>query len=210
MPSFSHLVFPALVLILAYLLGAIPVGYIVAKLVKGIDIREHGSGNVGATNVKRVVGTKAGLVTFALDGLKGYVPVLGTIWLFNGPGNPGLVQDPYQVMPLLTALAAIVGHSKSVFIGFSGGKSVMTSLGCFLALNPLATLITFAVGVTVIKLTRYVSVGSMVGALVLPTSMALLGAPLSHVGFTGLVSLYVIYLHRGNVHRLLTHQENRL
>lgn len=194
----------ALYILFAYLIGAIPTGYLIAKQLKGIDIREHGSGNVGATNVKRVVGPKAGLATLILDFFKGFLTVLGALWLFP----PSI--DPYQLTAVFTTIAAVVGHSRSIYIGFSGGKSVITSLGALIALQPLAALIAAGVAVLTIKLTRYVSVGSMLGALLIPLLAWIFHAPLSHVLLCSFVGLYVVYLHRANIYRLLHHQENRI
>lgn len=188
----------------AYLMGAIPTAYLVAKKLKGIDIRQHGSGNVGATNVKRVVGPKAALFTLGVDFLKGLIPVAGAYYLFP------LERDPLQIAPVLAGIMAIVGHSRSIFIGFSGGKSVITSLGVILALQPLAALILAPVAVLIMKITRYVSVGSMVGAALTPVCFWLLNAPLSQIAFTLFMAVYVIFLHRGNIQRLLKHQENRI
>jgi acyl phosphate:glycerol-3-phosphate acyltransferase len=196
---------PAVIFIIAaYLIGAIPTGYIIAKRLMGIDIRQHGSGNIGATNVKRVVGKKAGLATLALDFLKGFIPVLAAVILF-----PRTV-DPYQAVPVLAAVAAIIGHSRSIFLGFGGGKSVITSLGAILVLEPMAALIVAIIAVSTMRITRYVSVGSMLGAILAPVIVWILGGPLSHILLALFIGLYIIYLHRGNIQRLLKHQENRI
>jgi acyl phosphate:glycerol-3-phosphate acyltransferase len=194
--------------LMSYLWGAIPTGYLIAKQLKGIDIREHGSGNVGATNVGRVVGKKAGWTTLGLDFLKGVIPVLAATMLFPK------VMDPYQVVPVLAALAAIIGHSKSIYIGFKGGKSVITFLGTIIALEPVAATIVATIAVTTIKITRYVSVGSMLGALLIPIAVwlhfGLYHGVLSHVFYATFAAVYIIMLHRSNIDRLLKHQENRL
>lgn len=193
--------------VIAYVIGSIPTGYLIARQLKGIDIREHGSGNVGATNVKRVVGPKAGYVTLALDWLKGFV----TLWLALHfvPGFDE-VTDPWRIGPILTTLAVILGHSRSMFINFTGGKSVITSVGTFFALFPLAGLCTVLVGVVLIKLTRYVSLGSIVGALFFPVWIWVFHEPLSYLVMACVVSGYVVYLHRSNIVRLMNGQENRL
>ncbi len=192
-------------LVIAYLIGAIPSGYLIAKQVKGIDIRQHGSGNVGGTNVTRVVGKKAGYATLLCDFLKGLVVVLAARLLFSN-----LIVDTYQIFPMLAGVAAIFGHSRSVFIGFTGGKSVITSLGAILALEPLAALTIGVLSVIIVKLTRYVSIGSITGAVLLPCAIWLFNGPPSHVIMCGFISLYVIYLHRSNIERLLQHRENRI
>ncbi len=193
--------------VIAYVIGSIPTGYIVAKQLKGIDIRDHGSGNVGATNVKRVVGSKAGYATLALDWLKGFV----TLWIavHYVPGFDA-VSDPWRIGPILTTLAVIIGHSRSVFLNFTGGKSVITSVGTFFALFPLAGLCTVLVGLILIKLTRYVSVGSIVGGLSFPVWVWVFHEPLSYVVMACVVTSYVVYLHRSNIVRLMNGQENRL
>ena len=189
----------------AYLIGAIPFAYLVAKKLKGIDIREHGSGNVGATNVGRVVGKKAGLTVLTLDFLKGLLPVLGAKALFGTAAF-----DPYHMVPVLVAIAAIVGHSRSIFIGFSGGKSVITSLGTFIALQPIPALLSAVAAISLVKLTRYVSVGSMLGAVLMPLFIWLFHGPTSYVIVTSLIALYIIYLHRSNIRRLMSHRENQI
>jgi glycerol-3-phosphate acyltransferase PlsY len=188
----------------AYLVGAIPVGYLLARILKGIDIREHGSGNVGATNVKRVVGTKAGLITLILDFLKGLVPVLIVQWIFSP------LIDPHRLIPVLAAIAAVIGHSKSIYIGFSGGKSVITSLGVLLALAPMAALLAVTVAILTMKMTRYVSVGSMLGAVLAPLFVWLFHGPPLHVLMSTFIGGYIIWRHKANIYRLLGHQENRL
>lgn len=192
------------IVLLAYLIGAIPTGYIIAKRLKGIDIREHGSCNVGATNVKRVVGPKAGLATLILDFLKGFVPVSVVCWLY--PAS----QFPLEILPVLVAVALVVGHSRSVYIGFKGGKSVITSLGALLALEPVIALISGGIGILIMKTTRYVSLGSMIGAFLVALLTVVLNRPVSHQILTGFIAAYVIYLHRSNIVRLLSHQENKL
>jgi len=195
----------------AYFVGAIPFGYIVARKVKGIDIREHGSGNVGGTNVGRVVGKKAGYTTLALDFFKGFIVVAIAKLLFP------ISVDAYQVIPVLAGIAAVIGHSRSVFIGFKGGKSVITSTGILLALEPISAILLSALAVTTIKITRYVSVGSMLAAFLLPLSIWLTHkwffhrpAAASHLILAGFIFVYVIYLHRTNIVRLVRHQENRI
>ncbi|MCA9789169.1 MAG: glycerol-3-phosphate 1-O-acyltransferase PlsY [Cyanobacteria bacterium HKST-UBA05] len=204
LPAFLHSPYTAAAyLLLAYLIGAIPVGFLLARQLAGIDIREHGSGSTGATNVKRVVGNKAGLATMVLDGVKGFVPTLGAVLLFDD-------LFPYHAIPLAAMVCAVLGHSKSVFINFKGGKSIMTSIGCFLALQPVAILISVVVGVAIIKLSRTVSLGSMAGATLLPFTIFYLSGSPVYTAVTGMLAVYVLYLHRGNIIRLLNQQENRL
>jgi glycerol-3-phosphate acyltransferase PlsY len=187
-------------LILAYLIGAIPTGYIVARRVAGIDIREHGSGNVGATNVGRVVGKKAGLAVLILDFFKGLLPVLAAVQIFG--------EDTF--VPVAVAILVLVGHSRSVFIGFSGGKAAISGLGTILALSPVGGLILGVLAYTVIKLSRIVSVGSMTTAVATPLTLWLLGEPLPTVLYGVAAAVLVIVLHRANIVRLFKGQENRL
>ncbi|MBY0402939.1 MAG: glycerol-3-phosphate 1-O-acyltransferase PlsY, partial [Cyanobacteria bacterium] len=163
--------------ILAYLVGSIPTGYIVAKQLKGIDIREHGSGNVGATNVRRVVGKNAGLFVLIFDFFKGFIPVFAfpfvISWL-QGEGWFATINDLYmndmflKCFQIVLALAASFGHSRSIFLNFSGGKAAITTLGGLLALNILAGAITGIVAYLIIKITRYVSLGSIIASICAP------------------------------------------
>lgn len=194
-------------LVLAYLIGAIPTAYFVAKKVAGIDIREHGSGNVGATNVMRVVGKKAGIFTLVCDFLKGLLPVLAVKHLL-------FPLDPW--LHVAVALMLILGHSKSVYIGFKGGKSAVTGLGGLCGLLPLFALGVGVLAFVIFKLTRTVSIGSMCAAAIASIVIILLhnwdplGYPLAYVTYTVMASLYIIYLHRANIQRLLSGQENKI
>ncbi|MGE0200297.1 MAG: glycerol-3-phosphate 1-O-acyltransferase PlsY [Candidatus Melainabacteria bacterium] len=196
----SQAVAITLTLLAAYLIGSIPTGYIVARRVMGIDIREHGSGNVGATNVKRVVGNKAGLFTLVFDFFKGLVPVVASKWLF--PDLP--------LVHVLTALAPVIGHSKSVFLGFTGGKSAITGLGGLMGLAPLPALTTGVIAFSTMKITRIVSVGTILAAICSPVLMIAFGQPLAYTGYALISAAYVIYLHRANIDRLMKGTENRI
>lgn len=187
-------------LILSYLLGAIPTGYIVAKKLMGIDIREHGSGNTGATNVKRVVGNKAGLFVLIFDFFKGFIPVFFFPFLFPGQ----------EVVRIGVALLAMLGHSRSIFLGFTGGKSAITGLACILAMEPLVGLVTGLVAFLVFKLTRVVSVATLTATIVAPLLMYFRHADWTHTTFAVLGCLYVAYLHRSNIVRLIKGTENRI
>ena len=143
-----------------FLLGSIPFGLILGKL-KGIDIREHGSGNIGATTVFRTLGKKIGITCLLLDFIKGFVPVLVAIKL-----TP---DDPHgQTIEVVTALAAILGHNYSPWIGFKGGKGIATSGGALAALMPAAVVLLILIFIIVTKITKYVSVGSITTAVALP------------------------------------------
>ncbi|MDX2085278.1 MAG: glycerol-3-phosphate 1-O-acyltransferase PlsY [Candidatus Melainabacteria bacterium] len=197
----GHLCWVLLYVLATYLLGAIPTGYIVAKQAKGIDIREHGSGNPGATNVFRVVGKKEGLLTLLLDFLKGLLPVmLARVYVFP---------EAYWVH-LLVAMAPSVGHSRSVFLNFKGGKSAITSLGIIFGLAPLGGLLLAIIAGTIIYVTRYVSVGSMIAALLTPLLLGWLGYPVPYIMLAAVCGLLVVVLHRPNIQRLLQGTENRI
>lgn len=190
-------------LLLAYLIGAIPTGYLLVLRLTGQDIRTMGSGNTGATNVKRVMGAKWGYTVLFLDACKGFMPVFLARALFP---------DAF-LLHVLTALFTVVGHSKSVFIKFGGGKSAATGLGGFFALTPVGGLLITIVGVSVIKATRMVSAGSITAGVVTPLIMYLMhlrfGLPLVYVGYMTVCAIYVIFLHKANIQRLLSGTENR-
>lgn len=188
-----------LFLVLAYGVGAIPTSYLAGRI-RGVDLRRRGSGNLGATNAFRVLGWRAGVPVVIVDVAKGWVPTA----LF-----PLLAGTPALEWALVYGVAAIVGHVFSVFVGFRGGKGVATSAGVFLALSPWALLIGFLVwGVTVV-LTRIVSVGSLLAALVLPLAVFATNAPRIVFGLSAVLSLFVIYAHRANIGRLMRGEEKR-
>jgi glycerol-3-phosphate acyltransferase PlsY len=158
-------------LLLAYLLGAIPTAYIAGKRLKGLDIRQHGSGNVGATNVFRVLGTRPGIVVLAIDIAKGWVAsyLLPQLGAASGPAA-WMSTDPVQQAwwPCVLGLAAVLGHSYTCFLSFKGGKGVATSAGVLLGLAPKATLSIMAIFLVVFGIGRMVSLGSLAAALALP------------------------------------------
>lgn len=190
-----------LLLAASYLLGATPTSYWVGRAFHGIDLREHGSGNLGATNTFRVMGWKSAAPVMVVDVSKGFVPV----WFF-----PPLVGGSFA-WTLAFGAAAIVGHMFSVWVGFKGGKGVGTSAGVFLALAPWAVLAALAVWGVLLALTRMVAVGSIGAALTLPVFVWLLPhreAP-GLVPFTAALGAFVVWAHRSNVRRILRGEENR-
>lgn len=197
------------VLILAYLLGSIPTGYIAARLIKGIDIREHGSGSTGATNVLRTLGKGPGVLVLLIDMLKGVLAIALVNWLFTLPAS---VNYPiwFAWLVALAGLAAILGHSKSIWLGFTGGKSVATSLGVLLAMSWQVALGTVVVFATVLALSRIVSLSSIAGAIAVYGFMLFLHQPLPYQLFALAGGLYVILRHRSNIERLLAGTEPRL
>jgi glycerol-3-phosphate acyltransferase PlsY len=188
----------AAMLCLAYLVGAIPFGLIVGKVFYGVDVRQHGSGNVGSTNVFRVLGKRAGVAVMALDILKGYVPAALAAALFH----------PWYA--IFIAAAPVVGHIYSVFLKGSGGKGVATGAGVVLALVPLAFVICFINWITLIIVTRYVSVASLTVACLVPVLVILLDVPLPYQIAGVLVAMIVWWAHRGNIRRLLDGTESRV
>ena len=187
-------------LLFAYLCGAIPFGYIIAKVFKHVDIRTVGSGNTGATNVYRSISKTLGVLTLILDLLKGFVPVYCTMLL-----NPDSVW-----LIISVAFITIIGHIFTVFLNFNGGKGVATGCGVFLALNPLAILICFLVFVLFLVIFRYVSLASIMAAATLPVSLYFLNSTHEIVIFASIISVLVIVRHISNIKRLLNGTENKI
>jgi glycerol-3-phosphate acyltransferase PlsY len=220
--------------LLAFLMGSIPFGLLMAKS-RGIDIRAHGSGNIGATNVLRVMGKKFGIPCLLLDMLKGFIPVAIAVNLIQITGRP--VQVPLglpeawvvkiaagdalkaQIAHIATALAAVLGHNYSPWAGFKGGKGIATSAGVLLGLMPFAVLLLLVVWLLLFFTTRYVSLASIGSACVLPL-LTLWGS--WHHGriqdgtwnkplfvFTLIIAVLAVWKHRTNIQRLRTGTENR-
>lgn len=187
-------------LLLAYLLGAIPTSYLVSRFGYGIDLRGHGSGNLGATNVFRVLGWKAALPVAVVDVAKGWGPAA----LF-----PRWDGAPEPEWALAYGGAAIVGHVFSIYVRFKGGKGVATSAGVFTALAPWATLAGAVVWIAVVGLTRIVSLGSLLAAVALPLAVFFTGEPVTELWVAIGLALFVIYAHRSNVGRLVRGEESR-
>jgi len=191
---------PAGLVLLSYLAGGIPTGYLVVRRLKGIDIRDYGSGNPGTANVYRVAGATAGGITLFVDALKGYLPVM-------------LAQHWYAHRPLFVILcgaAAIIGHDWTIFLGFRGGKGVATSAGVFAALLPKPLALTLLVFVSGVWLTGHISVGSMAGAVVLPLFSFLFHSPPAYSGAALAACLLILYKHVPNIRRLVENRELRL
>ena len=184
----------------AYLLGAVPTGYLVGRAA-GVDLRRRGSGNIGATNVYRVVGGGAALVVVSLDAVKGFLPV----WFFplwDGAGSP--------LLPVAYGLLAILGHVRSVFLGFRGGKGVATGAGTLAALVPLATAVGALVWLGLVLSTRIASLASLTAALTVPTVAWVAAAPAHIVAYASVLSAVIFWTHRRNLLRLLRREELRL
>lgn len=187
----------------AYLLGAIPFGYILTKQFTGKNILESGSGNVGSTNVRRVAGKKVSLLTQVLDMLKGMIPV-GIFMLAGNDLSESF--HPYYIYML--ALAAIIGHDFSIFLRFRGGKGVNTTLGASILIAPWAVIIAGAVYFLVKKMFKYVSPGSIALALALPVAEYIINGLSPTVYYLIICSALIIILHRKNIQRLLSGEEN--
>ncbi|TDA68324.1 MAG: glycerol-3-phosphate 1-O-acyltransferase [Clostridia bacterium] len=187
-----------LAVVLAYLLGSIPFGYLAGRYWHGVDIRQRGSGNIGTTNAFRVLGKAAGSLVFVGDLAKGLVAVLLGTWI----GGP--------VFGLVTGLAAVLGHNYSVFLGFRGGRGVATSAGAVLAAAPVVLAASLAVWLATLFIGRYVSLASIMAAASLPVLMAVLGYGPGYVVFGLLLAFLMIYGHRPNLQRLARGTEPRL
>ena len=186
-----------------YFLGAFPTGYILGRLWKGIDIREYGSGRTGGANILRAVGAFPAVITALGDVGKGVVAVLVARALWHN-----------EAAAVVAALAALVGHDWSVFLGWRGGAGVTTTMGALLVLEPVATLVAALLGFPVIALSRYVSLGSLAFALLIP--LVLLGKRLffrgswEHLAYGILAGGIIIFAHRSNIGRLLKGTERRI
>ena len=201
-----------LLLFASYVTGSIPTSIIVGKIFKGIDIRKHGSGNAGATNVFRVLGWKQALIVVVVDIFNGWLPAaVYATSLFQGQPieETGVVQ-------ILCGFAAVLGHTNTIFAGFKGGKGVGTLGGMLLALFPVAVPLCLIVFAVVLMLTGYVSVGSILASASLPIFLFILPplgfadtAPLSLLIFSLLVPWFIIFTHRSNISRLRSGDENR-
>ncbi|MBI5485432.1 MAG: glycerol-3-phosphate acyltransferase [Deltaproteobacteria bacterium] len=182
---------------LAYLLGSIPTGLLLGKAY-GIDVRKEGSGNIGATNLYRTVGRKVGAMTLVGDCLKGLLPVLVVKYSSLPPDYAAWV-----------GLAAFCGHVFSLFLKFKGGKGVATALGVFLALAPMAVAIAIAVFAAFMSTWRYVSLGSIAAAAIMPVAVAIRGASRALITVTLIIAVVVIIRHHENIRRLIAGTENR-
>ena len=203
------------IILLGYLLGAIPFGLIIGKLARGIDVRQYGSGKTGFANVLRTAGGRAGAVTFFADVGKGIVAtLLGGIIVGGSTATAGPLTFDFQGAQVVAAVAAVAGHNWSVYIKFEGGRGVDTSLGGLIAMSPFIGLACLAIGLIVISVSRYVSLGSMSGAgssiLILIPLVALGHEPAEYLIYGTIATALVIYQHRDNIGRLRAGTERRL
>lgn len=201
-----------LLVLCSYLAGSIPFGLILGKLLRGIDLRDHGSGNIGATNAGRILGYRWGLVCLVLDALKGFLPVALLPQCFFATGDPSIGHAT-----VLAGIATIVGHMFSCFLNFRGGKGVATSLGVLLMLSPKGLLVAVAVFAVSIWLWRYVSLSSILAAVgygcfelirLSPTPFS--ATTWSQAAFAIAVPVLIVIQHRSNIRRLLNGDERKL
>ena len=185
--------------VLAYLVGSIPSGLILGKLFWHTDLRKYGSHNIGATNAWRTLGKVPGIIVFLADSLKGQTGVLLGLSLVGTP-----------LAAVIGGLLAIVGHSFSLFLRFHGGKGVATSLGVLTMLMGNVTLIVFALWLTIVYMTRYVSLGSVVAGVLTPILAALFAYPMEYIVFTVIAAFLVIVRHHENIKRLMDGTENKI
>ncbi len=197
------------VAVAAYLLGSIPFGFLVAKA-KGIDIRNVGSGNIGATNAMRVLGKPAGIFVLLMDALKGYAAVAWLPFLVLRIVNTSAANE-MESLPIVAGIFAVLGHNYTCWLKFKGGKGIATTAGVFLALAPWALLVALIVFILAVVLTKYVSVGSIAAAIALPATVWIMSP---HNLFLNIVTtalgVLAIYKHKANIKRLLAGTENRL
>lgn len=193
---------PVLGVVIAYLAGSIPFAFLAGKA-RGIDLREHGSGNLGATNAMRVLGPRIGGLVYLGDTLKGALPALLL---------PMVIQSSHRdLWAIVFGVAAILGHVKPVFLlGQGGGKGVATAGGVFFGLAWLPALIALVAFVVVVGITRYVSAGSITAAIVLPLAILIVSGPHALFFISAAVSVFVIWMHRANISRLLNGTESRI
>jgi len=194
--------------LLAYLLGSIPTGFLVAHA-KGVDIRAVGSGNIGATNVLRILGKPAGIFVLFVDALKGWVAVVLVTRLVLRAFGLGSDAMTLEVCQIIAALCAILGHNYTCWLQFKGGKGIATSAGVLLALVPWALVIILTIFIIVFAVTRYVSLGSLAASAALPFASWATHESLTKVIVTGAMGALAIYKHRANIQRLLNGTEPR-
>jgi glycerol-3-phosphate acyltransferase PlsY len=208
------------IVILSYLVGSIPTGIIISRLVKGIDIREHGSGNMGGTNVFRVLGWKYGVLVLLLDAIKGVIAVvfIARLPIEVFPFTNATPFDDFTLIQLIAGSAAMLGHVFTVFAGFKGGKGVATGIGILASVTTVDLLIGIGLFLIIVSISRYVSLGSMIGALSIPVTLMIrenvFGAHIQGywtlLPFLIVISLFVVFTHRKNIERLIKGTENKI
>jgi glycerol-3-phosphate acyltransferase PlsY len=197
----------------AYLLGSIPTGFLVAKA-SGVDIRTMGSGNIGATNVFRIVGKSAGIFVLVFDGLKGYaacawLPDAVLRYLGSTLSSQPSTLNIDDVFHIIGGVCAILGHNYTCWLKFKGGKGIATSAGVLAALVPMALVIILAIWIIVFAVSRYVSMASIAASVALPFAAFFTGNSATIVAVTAAMAALAVYKHRGNIQRLLNGTESR-
>jgi acyl phosphate:glycerol-3-phosphate acyltransferase len=198
------------IFLLAYLLGSLPTGYLAGKLLQGIDIREHGSGSTGATNVLRTLGKVPGSIVLLIDALKGVLAVSIAQAVFTLHLLPSLPAEWEAYVIPLAAIGAILGHSKSIWLGFEGGKSVATGIGVLLAMCWQVGLAAIAVFGISIAISRIVSISSILGAISATVWMIIFVQPIPYIVFAIVGGIYVVWRHSTNIQRLIAGTEPKL
>lgn len=188
-----------LVIFISYLIGSISFGYIFCKVIKGVDIRNYGSGNTGATNISRILGLGPSVIVFILDALKGISAIYLTRFFAESP-----------IIIILAGIAVIVGHNWPVFFGFRGGRGIATSLGVLFAISPVVFIWLLIIGISVVALSRYISLGSVSGAVALPFLMWHFKLELPFIIFGILMSSLAIIRHIPNLKRLKEGKESKI
>lgn len=183
--------------VIAYILGSVPFGLLISRHQAGIDILQAGSGNIGATNVARVLGIRYGIATLALDCVKGFLPVYLALILFS--------ED--IIIAVLTGISALLGHMFSLFLRLRGGKGIATGLGVFLALSPVNALISMVLFIITVLIWDFISLGSIVASLAMPLILCIFGESPLLIAGSSLMSLLICLKHGGNIKRLLAGKE---
>jgi acyl phosphate:glycerol-3-phosphate acyltransferase len=189
-----------LLILLSYCLGSISFSYLLTKLLRNEDVRNHGSGNAGATNTLRVLGKGPAIAVLLLDSLKGILAVLVPLWLGVSP-----------TLSILSGFAAVIGHNYPVFFGFKGGKGVATTIGVFAAVSFFPSLIAGIIAIIAIWITRFVSLGSIIFLVLTPFFMLYhFSLPLNAILTAAIISTVSVWRHRGNIYRLLNGTERKI
>lgn len=210
----------AIIIVLSYLIGSIPTSIIYSKYIRGIDIRKHGSGNAGGTNVFRVLGWKPGVAVTIIDGLKGYIAVAVIARLYYDPVLPGgeLMIEEFTLVQIIAGASAILGHIWTAFAGFKGGKGIATAAGMLVGIAPVEFAVSVVVFTAVLLSSRFVSLGSISAAVAFPLTLVfrwnVFDAEIKDystlIYFSIVIAALLIFTHRGNIKRLLQGTENRL
>lgn len=185
--------------VLGHVCGSVPSGLWLVQAFHGIDIRNHGSKNIGTTNVFRTVGPKTAVLVLIADAFKGILAVGIMSYFFHNP-----------LLDVVTALGALLGHNYSLFLGFKGGKGVATALGLLIFMMPKVAVASFGIWLVCVLLTRYVSLGSIMAAIFTPPLAWYLGYPSAYVIFSVVAAFFVVLRHKENIHRLLTGTESKI